>query len=92
MSDKPLHKKIDHDNQMGARRALLEELFNDMYKGRRNIYWMNFFRGIFFGVGSVIGGTLVIALVVAVLSQFVDWFPVLGDFVNGIIQAMNQPN
>jgi hypothetical protein len=90
MADKPLHKKVAHDNAMGARRALLEELFNDMYHGRRNIYWMNFYRGIFFGVGSVIGGTIVIALAITVLSQFVDWFPVLGGFVNGIIEAMNR--
>lgn len=90
MAGKPLHKKVAHDNEMGARRTILEEIFNDMYQTRRNIYWMNFYRGIFFGVGSVIGGTVIIALSITILSQFVDWFPILGRFINGIIEAMNR--
>jgi Domain of unknown function (DUF5665) len=89
MAKKPLHKQIIDDNRMGARRALLEELFNDMYEDRRNIYIMNFVRGIMFGLGSVLGGTVLLALIVTILSQFVDWFPLLGHFVNGIIDAMN---
>lgn len=74
-----------------ARKEVLEELFNDIYDDRRRIYWVNFLRGIFFGAGSLIGGTVVIALLIGVLSQVVDWFPILGDFVNGIINAMNRP-
>ena len=69
---------LTHDQRMGARRALLEELFNDFYDDRRNIYKMNFFRGIFFGLGSVLGGTVVVALVVWVLSFFVQ-LPVIGQ-------------
>lgn len=64
--------------RMNARRSLLEELFNDFYDDRRNIYLMNFFRGIFFGVGSVIGATIVIALIVWILSFFVQ-LPGIGD-------------
>ena len=89
MAKKPLHKQVIDDNRMEARRTMLEELFNDMYNDRRNIYWMNFVRGIMFGFGSVLGGTILIALIVTILSQFVDWFPVLGHFINGIIDAMN---
>lgn len=63
--------------QMGARRALLEELFNDLYNDRRNIYIMNFIRGIFFGFGTFLGGTIVVALVVWILSFFVQ-IPVIG--------------
>lgn len=65
-------KAIARNEQLGARRTLLEELFNDFYEDRRNIYMMNFFRGIFFGFGSVIGGTIVVALVVWILSFFVN--------------------
>ena len=67
----PVHH-VARDERMNARRALLEELFNDFYDDRRNIYKMNFFRGIFFGLGSVLGGTVVIALVVWALSFFVN--------------------
>ncbi len=67
-----------HDARMAARRTVIEELFNDLYDDRRNIYVMNFFRGVFFGFGSVIGGTVVVALVVWVLSFFVN-IPGLGQ-------------
>ncbi len=51
---------------------MLEELFNDIYKNRIRIYKINFVRGIFFGLGSVLGGTVVVALVVWILSFFVN--------------------
>lgn len=74
---KSFTKGIIRGEQMGARRAVIEELFNDMYNDRRNIYLMNFIRGIFFGLGSVLGGTIVIAFIVWVLSFFVQ-IPFIG--------------
>ena len=65
-------QRLMRGEQMNARRAVIEELFNDMYEDRRNIYLMNFIRGIFFGFGSVIGGTLVVAIIVWALSLFVN--------------------
>lgn len=91
MAKKSIPKQLVDNERIGARRAMLEELFNDLYDDRRNIYLMNFIRGIMFGMGSVLGGTLLLALTIGVLSQFVDWFPVFGDFINGIINAMNRP-
>lgn len=75
---KQVIKNIFREQRMGARRAVLEELFNDVYNDRKSIYKMNFFRGIFFGLGSVIGATLVVALIVWVLSFFVS-LPGIGD-------------
>jgi hypothetical protein len=48
----------------------------------------NFFRGIFFGIGSVIGGALIIALGAMVLGMFVDLPGGIGDFVQRILDAM----
>jgi hypothetical protein len=59
----PIKKFVDkfsHDQEMGARRTIIEEMFNDYYKKRRSIYVTNFFRGIFFGLGTFLGGTIVI--------------------------------
>ena len=61
-----------HDQRMGARRTMMEEIFNDMYDDRKQVYIMNFFRGLFFGLGSVLGGTIVVALLVWTLSFFVQ--------------------
>jgi hypothetical protein len=71
--------KLKHDQSMGARRTVIEELFNDYYDDRRNIYKVNFFRGIFFGLGSVLGATVVVALIIWLLSFFVN-VPGVGDF------------
>ena len=43
-----LAKKIVRDNENGARRAILEDLFFDFHKSRHQVYWVNFVRGIFF--------------------------------------------
>lgn len=65
-------------NETEAQRAMLEELFHDLYRNRIRIYKVNFARGIFFGAGSALGGTLVLALIVWILSLFVN-LPVIGE-------------
>lgn len=75
-------KDIKDSQVKGAPRAVLEDLFEDYYKHRKRIYWMNLIRGVFFGFGSVIGGTIVIALLLWVLS-FLHYVP----FLNGIVDA-----
>jgi len=85
-------QKIKTDNERGARESLIEELFHDFHRNRAQVYQMNFIRGIFFGFGSVLGGTLLVALLIWLLGAFVDVFPPLADFINGIIDAMNRGN
>lgn len=65
-------QKIVHNQEMGARRSLLEDMFNDYYKERRKIYKMSFIKGIFSGLGAVIGGTVIVAIIVLILSFFVN--------------------
>lgn len=76
---KKIARKANDDNERGARRDLLEELFYDHYRNRRQVYWMNFIRGLFFGFGSVLGGTILVAVTIWIMGQFVDW-PGIGDF------------
>lgn len=80
MIGKKLIGKIKHDQAMAARRTVVEEIFNDMYSDRVAIYKMNFIRGIFFGLGSVLGATVVVAFVLWILSFFVD-LPLIGGAV-----------
>lgn len=88
-STKKVVNKIKHDNEAGAREGLIEELFNDFNKSRVQVYKMNFVRGIFFGLGSVIGGTIVVALLVWSLSFFVR-IPGLGDSVKQIQNTLER--
>lgn len=75
-----------------ARKALIEELFYDFYQNRRQVYWMNFVRGVFFGFGSLLGGTIVVAIVVWILSQIVGLFPgPVQDAVDRFGVSVEQP-
>ena len=83
-------KKIARDSESGARRKLIEELFYDFHSSRRQVYFMNFFRGLFFGFGSVLGATVLIALAIWTLTKFGDVFPPLADFINQLTDTMQQ--
>lgn len=83
-------KKVKADNERGARRELIEELFYDFHTSRREVYWMNFFRGVFFGVGSIIGGTIVLAVVLGLLNLLVDLPGGVGDFIEYIMHTVEQ--
>ncbi|MFZ1301951.1 MAG: DUF5665 domain-containing protein [Candidatus Microsaccharimonas sp.] len=85
---KRVAKKVQKENELGARRAVLEDLFYDFNVSRAQVYKMNFFRGIFFGVGTVIGGTLVVALVVWLLSWLTDIPGGFGDFIQYIVDTV----
>ncbi len=85
-----LVKKIKKDNETGARRDLLEDLFYDFNKNRVNIYKINFVRGLFFGLGSVLGGTILVALLLWILNLFTGWFPALSDFISGITHTVQR--
>lgn len=83
-----LKTKIHKENELGARRAVLEDLFYDFHSSRRQVYWMNFSRGIFFGLGTVIGGTLLIAFIVWLLSWLTDIPGGFGDFIQYIVDTV----
>jgi hypothetical protein len=87
---KKVARKLKHDNENGARKAVLEDLFYDFNRSRLEVYKMNFVRGIFFGVGSALGATVVIALIAWLLSLFTDLPGGIGNFVQNVVESMNQ--
>lgn len=80
--------KVKKETELGARRAVLEDLFYDFHSSRKQVYKMNLFRGMFFGLGSVLGGTIVIAIVVWVLSLLADIPGGIGDFIQSIVDTV----
>ena len=86
-----LKRRLRDDNERGAREAMLEELFNDFNRSRFTVYKFNFFRGIFFGLGSVLGGTVVLALLVWLLNLTGHLIPGVADFVNSVVDVMQKP-
>lgn len=83
---------MSENAERGARMTVLEELFNDFNRSRVQVYKMNFFRGVMFGAGSVIGGTVVIALIVWILSMLGAFIPPLGDFFDALSQTLSPEN
>ena len=83
-----LKKDVKKNNEKGARRAVLEDLFYDFNSSRAEVYKMNFFRGIFLGFGTVIGGTLVVALIVWILTLLADIPGGTGDFIQCIVDTV----
>lgn len=79
---------LHDDNEKGSRQALLEELFNDFNRNRYEIYKINFFRGIFFGFGSLLGGTILIVLLVWVLNLTGQLVPSVAGFIDQILNVM----
>jgi hypothetical protein len=70
-------------------KAFIQQIFEEIYTSNKwKLYWRNFFRGVFFGFGSLVGGTIVVALIVWILSQTVDLFPPVRDFVQRIIESL----
>ncbi len=85
---KKVVNKFKQNTEKGARRAVLEDLFYDFNRSRVQVYKMNFVRGIMLGAGTVIGGTLVIALIIWILSLLSHVFPPLGSFFEGISHTL----
>jgi len=85
---KKVKNKVDRENELGARRAVLEDLFYDFNKSRAQVYKANFFRGVFFGFGSVLGGTLLIGILIWLLSWLADIPGGFGDFIQYIVDTV----
>jgi hypothetical protein len=84
---KKVVQKIKKDNERGARQAIIEDLFYDFNRSRAEVYKMNFIRGIFLGFGTVLGGTVVVALLVWILSFFVN-IPGVGNSIEQVQQTI----
>jgi hypothetical protein len=89
---KNLKKKHDEKNEQDAREKVLEELFNDFNRSRFAIYRLNFVRGIFFGLGSVLGGTVVLALLIWILTSTAHFIPGVADSVNDLVHVLQSGN
>ena len=68
--------------------VLFADLFNDYYDKRWRVYRVNFFRGIFFGLGTFIGGTVVVTLVILFIGWLADTVPVFPEFTQWLLRTL----
>lgn len=53
----------------------------------RRVLWFQFLRGVAFGLGSVVGATIVVSSLVFALSS-VDFIPVIGEWAAEVITVI----
>jgi hypothetical protein len=53
------------------------------------LLWFQFSKGLAFGLGSVIGATIVVSLVVSFLSQ-TEFIPIIGEWAKEIMIEVQQ--
>jgi len=90
MSSKKQTKPALKKSETSARHQMVEELFYDFNSNSHKVYKINFIRGICFGFGTILGGTVVVAIVVWILGQFAGLFPSIGDYIYHIIQTIQR--
>ena len=60
-------------------------LYNSAYK----MLLFQFLRGVAFGLGSVIGATIVVSIVISLLAQ-IEFIPIIGEWSKDIIIEIQQ--
>lgn len=88
MKSKNSKKKNTNDFDSKEAARALEVLFAAGYVDKKKLYLANFMRGIFFSLGSIVGATVIIALLLWVLSAF-DTIPVIGNFVQAVQNSID---
>jgi hypothetical protein len=69
----------------------MEQVFMSGYASRRRLFLMSFYRGIGYGLGIFIGGTIIVALIAYGLSQF-ETVPFLNQIIEPIRNTIQEVN
>lgn len=67
-----------------ALEALSAHRFVRIHNSTFALMWYQFLRGLAFGLGTVLGASVLVSVLVLVLSQ-VEFVPILGDFATRLI-------
>ena len=77
----------DKENLTNAVRELLDHKLLRDYSSTWHILWLNFLRGLAFGLGSVIGATILVYLTIQILAQ-IEFIPILGEWAVQLIERI----
>jgi len=77
----------DKETLSNAIRDLLDHKLLRDYSSTWRILWLNFLRGLAFGLGSVIGATILVYLTIQILAQ-IEFIPILGEWAVQLIEQI----
>lgn len=66
---------------------LIEETYLANSSGSKRVLWFSFLRGLGYGLGIFLAGTVVIAIIIWILGLF-DQVPLIGPFVQHIVDNL----
>ena len=82
-------KKLKND-ELTAEEQVLEDLFYDLYRNRGSVYKVNFFRGIFFGLGTFLGGTVSVVLDIYLLTWISSLLPANLSIIDWLLDVLKR--
>jgi len=62
--------------------------FIRMHNSLPRLIWFNFMRGLAFGLGSVLGATVLVSVLVYFLSQ-INFIPIIGDWATEVLSIIS---
>jgi hypothetical protein len=77
----------DKETLTNAIRDLLDHKLLRDYSSTWRILWLNFLRGLAFGLGSVIGATILVYLTIQILAQ-IEFISILGEWAVQLIEQI----
>lgn len=81
-------------DEIARARTDLERLTSHRYLRVHDNLWrlglFQLYRGLAFGLGSVLGATILVAVIVRVLAS-IDFIPVIGDWAQQIVNQIEPP-
>ena len=85
MSDEQWHK--DLASLKAEVHKMNSHRFIRMHNSLTRLIWFNFMRGLAFGLGSVIGATVLVSMLVYLLRG-VDFIPIIGDWAKEVLSVI----
>jgi len=60
------------------------------YNSIPRLLWFHLLKGVAFGLGSVLGATVVLSTLIYILSQM-EFIPIIGEWITAILEVVKQP-
>lgn len=92
MVRKPKTVDPDEDPLVREIRELRSMHFFRKQRTWSRMIWYNVVRGMSFGFGSLVGATVIVSIVIAILSQMVShvhFIPLLGEWITKILEVVD---
>ena len=69
--------------------TLNEHKFVRLFNSTPKMLWLQFLRGLTFGLGSVLGATIVVSILISLLAQ-IEFVPIIGEWTQLIIEEIQK--